>query len=133
MSLDTFQSSSPTLDALLVSSSCLRGRNIDTTFSALLRISRVMLWNPHSVLIAAALLVPSIDAQNQCFDTRIELKNATVAYLANNSSTTLIATTYGWPIGSWCVGNVKDFSGIFEGAIGFNEPLNTWVRTCACV
>mmetsp|Transcript_13615 Transcript_13615/g.26134 ORF Transcript_13615/g.26134 Transcript_13615/m.26134 type:complete len:373 (+) Transcript_13615:122-1240(+) len=85
-----------------------------------------MLCHPPSLLIAAALLVPSIRAQNLCFETRNELKNAVVAYLANNASDTIIATTYGWPIGTWCVENVQDFSGIFEGASGFNEPLNEW-------
>ena len=79
--------------------------------------------------VATALIVASIQAQqDECFETRNELKNAVVAYLANNASDTFIATTYGWPIGSWCVENVQDFSGIFEGAIGFNEPLNEWVR-----
>ena len=85
-----------------------------------------------SILIATALLVPTIQAQNQCFETRNELKNAVVAYLANNASDTFIATTYGWPIGTWCVENVQDFSGIFEGAIGFNEPLNEWVCKDLC-
>lgn len=91
-----------------------------------------MLWQRCSVLIAVSLLFRSVQAQNECFGTKNQLKIAIEAYLMDNSSDTTVAMTYGWPIGTWCVGDVQDFSEIFAQAIGFNEPLNDWVRTLAC-
>ena len=35
-----------------------------------------------------------------------------------------IAQTYGWPMNSWCVGNVKDMSYLFDGMSG--EDINGW-------
>jgi len=37
-----------------------------------------------------------------------------------------IAQTYGWPMNSWCVGNVKDMSSLFSYMSTFNEDINGW-------
>ena len=37
-----------------------------------------------------------------------------------------IAQTYGWPMNSWCVGNVKDMSGLFQFMDTFNEDISGW-------
>jgi surface protein len=37
-----------------------------------------------------------------------------------------IATTYGWPINSWDVSNVQDFSNLFCENDGFNEDIGSW-------
>jgi len=37
-----------------------------------------------------------------------------------------IAQVYGWPMNSWCVGNVKDMSRLFYNMETFNEDINGW-------
>ena len=37
-----------------------------------------------------------------------------------------IAQTYGWPMNSWCVGSVKDMSGLFQFMDTFNEDISGW-------
>lgn len=61
-----------------------------------------------------------------CFRDRDELAQAVDAYLLDNSPDTTVATKYGWPIGSWCVSNVTDFSRLFFNATEFNEDLSGW-------
>lgn len=61
-----------------------------------------------------------------CFRDREELANAVDAYLLNNAPGTEVAARYGWPIGSWCVSNVTDFSRLFLNATEFNEDLSGW-------
>ena len=61
-----------------------------------------------------------------CFRDREELASAVDAYLLDNSPDTIVAQKYGWPIGSWCVDNVTDFSKLFLNATEFNEDLSGW-------
>jgi hypothetical protein len=37
-----------------------------------------------------------------------------------------VSDTYGWPIGSWCVGDVTDMSNLFEGLDTFDEDISGW-------
>ena len=37
-----------------------------------------------------------------------------------------IGQTYGWPMNSWCVGNVKDMSWLFSDIDTFNENISDW-------
>ena len=37
-----------------------------------------------------------------------------------------IAQVYGWPMNSWCVGNVKDMSSLFIEMWTFNENISDW-------
>ena len=57
------------------------------------------------------------------------LYNAVRAYVdqncANNSICD-IGQTYGWPMNSWCVKNVKDMKGLFSGMNTFNENISDW-------
>jgi len=57
------------------------------------------------------------------------LYHAVRAYIdqdcANNKERE-IAQTYGWPMNSWCVGNVKSMSYLFEYMDTFNEDINGW-------
>lgn len=55
----------------------------------------------------------------RCFDNRNELKTLVDRYVKNlcGISITLcsdVSNTYGWPIGSWCVGNLTDMSSLNE-------------------
>jgi len=63
------------------------------------------------------------------------LYNAVRTYVSQdcaNNKECEIAQTYGWPMNSWCVGNVKDMSLLFEymdkffGVGSFNEDINGW-------
>jgi len=71
----------------------------------------------------------------QCFDAddgggqEGVLYNAVRSYVnqdcANNKECD-IAQVYGWPMNSWCVGNVKDMSYLFSYMETFNEDINGW-------
>jgi len=43
-----------------------------------------------------------------------------------NNTKCFIAQTYGWPMNSWCLGNVTDLSYLFEYMDTFNEDINGW-------
>jgi len=64
----------------------------------------------------------------RCFDNGFELAQAVEQYVTNNAKTTFVARTYGWPIGTWCVGNVERFEYMFanDRAAGFNEDISQW-------
>jgi surface protein len=64
-------------------------------------------------------------AANDCFTTRGELKAAVDQYVQKNWGTA-DSSKYGWPIGSWCVGNVTDMQSLFEGLDTFNEDISGW-------
>jgi surface protein len=66
-----------------------------------------------------------------CFDTTIEIREAVDSYLADKRSDSSVASTYGWPIGEWCVSNIEDFSELFSvdrnpAAVNFNEDISRW-------
>jgi len=67
---------------------------------------------------------------NKCFESKEQLQKAINLYVLNNSSDTLTAQTYGYPIGSWCTSSVTDFSFLFAGFPGepnpFNEDIGDW-------
>lgn len=74
-----------------------------------------------------ALLPLASSAQNTCFANGTELKEAVAQYLESNSTEgTPITEAYGYPIGSWCVGKVTDFTDLFVSAITFNEDISKW-------
>jgi amino acid transporter len=69
--------------------------------------------------------------QFMCFDSRLALLNAVDEYLANNGPDTNVSSSYGWPIGSWCVSRITDFSSVFStdrnpDASTFDESLTNW-------
>jgi len=43
-----------------------------------------------------------------------------------NNEKCFTAQTYGWPMNSWCVGNVKDMSDLFYEMDTLNEDINGW-------
>jgi Mycoplasma protein of unknown function, DUF285 len=66
-----------------------------------------------------------------CFSNRMDLLAAVDEYLLDNRANTFLAQTYGWPIGTWCVSQVKSFHAIFSAyrnsaASTFNEDLSNW-------
>ena len=77
-----------------------------------------------SSLILALIFVGRCHAT--CFQNRDELAQAVSDYLGDNSPDTEVAKAYGWPIGTWCVSDVTDFSDIFMNAVDFNEDLSQW-------
>jgi surface protein len=64
-----------------------------------------------------------------CFQTAAELHNAVKNYIFGSQS------QYCSDIGDWCVGDVKDFSGLFYDPNGgtyydsFNEDISKWNTT----
>jgi hypothetical protein len=79
------------------------------------------------------LTLPPTQAPTQfiCFDSQPALLTAVDEYLANNRPDTTVASTYGWPIGSWCVSRITDFTSIFSAdrnpdALTFDESLSNW-------
>jgi surface protein len=72
------------------------------------------------------------------FETREELREAVDSYLDNSGKNTLVARTYGWPIGVWDVSKIQDFSYLFSAddfddperfnpaAAAFNEDISGW-------
>ena len=68
---------------------------------------------------------------SRCFETTEELKSAVGIYLDNPSPNSSLAQEYGYPIGSWCVSPIQDFSNVFSSSenpsvVTFNEPLGDW-------
>lgn len=62
----------------------------------------------------------------QCFQSNPELRQAVKQYQNHETYNEELATKYGWPIGNWCVGQVTDFSFVFQHQRYFNEPLTHW-------
>jgi surface protein len=72
------------------------------------------------------------------FDNRGQLVEAVDLYLADNSEDTLVARSYGWPIGTWDVSKIQDFSELFSAdnsstathanpnAVSFNGDISGW-------
>ena len=72
---------------------------------------------------------------NKCFSDRYELVVARNEYVNGNCgnlySKCNVTNTYGWPIGTWCVGNITDMSYLFTGSSShglrvFNEDISMW-------
>jgi hypothetical protein len=71
-----------------------------------------------------------------CFENKIELRMAVDRYLQDNSPFTDLAEVYGWPINSWCVSKIADFSNLFRAEVGdggspiriamFDEDISGW-------
>ena len=71
----------------------------------------------------------SKNSKQPCFVDNAELNAAVLAYMDQTCSTDsgcIVAQTYGWPMNSWCVGNVVDMSNMFSGMATFNEDISDW-------
>ena len=85
-------------------------------------LSRVFQLN----LAAAAL---SCHFFQYCFPNKAELKAAVDGYIAQdctNNSGCMIAQTYGWPLNSWCVSQVRDMSRLFQNKDTFIDDISDW-------
>ena len=71
---------------------------------------------------------PSSKPTITCFADRDELQTAVEFYIRTcpNNSNCIVAQTYGWPMNSWCVGNVTDMSELFRDMDTFNEDISGW-------
>jgi hypothetical protein len=104
--------------------------------------------NSSPILIAAPSAGPSSSASPSAsripFETTSDLRSAVDDYLADNSRNTLVARTYGWPIGVWDVSQIQDFSYLFTAsdvgsssvrfnptAATFNEDISNWTMSSA--
>lgn len=67
---------------------------------------------------------------NRCFADGDELKSAVDRYedqrCAVNTYGCEVVRTYGWPMNSWCVGNVTDMSYLFAKHRYFNGNISEW-------
>ena len=85
------------------------------------------LWR---VVLSSALLVvvPTVRAAGECFQETAELRAAVEEYVATNKSETSdVALRYGWPIGTWCVGNLTSFEKVLS-TVKLNHDISDWVR-----
>ena len=95
----------------------------------------MFLGSPSLILLAAA--------ANQCFgaddggyyDLDTDTYGKGILYQAvrdymsqdcPNNNNCAVGQTYGWPMNSWCVGNVTDMSYLFAEMEGFNEDISGW-------
>jgi hypothetical protein len=69
--------------------------------------------------------IHNVASQSVCFtNNNTELRAAVKDYVKSaNKPAAASSLKYGYPIGSWCVDAVEDFSNVFKGASKFNEPL----------
>jgi hypothetical protein len=80
------------------------------------------------VLSAILVVVPTAHAAGECFQETAELRAAVEEYVATNKSETSdVALRYGWPIGTWCVGNLTSFEKVFA-TVKLNHDISDWVR-----
>ena len=77
------------------------------------------------LLLSAVHLGSAEDVQQRCFQSNEELRVAVQDYVFDSTPFTDVATTYGWPISSWCVTYVSDFSNIFA-YLRFDEDIADW-------
>jgi len=77
--------------------------------------------------------VPSMTPtdSSDCFNSKSALLEAVDQYIADNSETSAVALERGWPIGSWCVGRIQDFSEVFARSrnrqnAAFNDDISSW-------
>ena len=62
-----------------------------------------------------------------CFQTKDELQAAIAQYQSHTQVNMELATTYGWPIGQWCMASsLQDFSKLFFNKPKFNEDISSW-------
>ena len=55
-----------------------------------------------------------------CFGDNLELRAAAIRYVKEGCGVTAntcpeLSRKFGWPLGSWCVSQVTDMSGLFQG------------------
>ncbi|KAK1740114.1 DUF285 domain-containing protein [Skeletonema marinoi] len=69
----------------------------------------------------------NVVSTTDCFAARDELKAAVYKYVYLQEYWGIAdSSKYGWPIGSWCVNDVTDMSGLFRGRDTFNEDISGW-------
>ena len=69
----------------------------------------------------------------KCFETSQELREAVVQYKNKDTFDQSLASKYGWPISTWCVSHIEDFSNLFtvQHHRFFDEPLEDWDMSSA--
>jgi surface protein len=71
----------------------------------------------------------------KCFDNRTELLQGVISYRDSDAKEMRrVKELYGNPIGKWCVGNVTDFTRLFDASVysnGFNEDISDWNTSAA--
>ena len=73
----------------------------------------------------------SVTSCSEYFATRDEIKAAVDTYVSSDCNEGAnvcpdITSKYGWPMNSWCVGNVTDMSGLFRVMSAFNDDISSW-------
>ena len=80
------------------------------------------------LVIIGTISAPTVAQTNEgCFPNKTTLQTAVNHYISqrcNTNSECAVGTTWGWPIGDWCVDLVTDMSGMFEYASSFNKDIS---------
>ncbi|KAL7533799.1 hypothetical protein ACHAXR_005449, partial [Thalassiosira sp. AJA248-18] len=63
---------------------------------------------------------------NTHFVNKADLQQAITDYESCTDDNCTIAQTYGYPMNTWCVGNITDMSELFSGKSKFNEDISDW-------
>ena len=80
---------------------------------------------------------PTFSSPPKAIESRAELRAAVDRYLVDNSPASSVFQEYGFPIGSWNVSLVTDFSSVFDGdfrnslAREFNDDISEWDTSVA--
>jgi len=74
---------------------------------------------------------PSSSPTNKCFDNKEQLRDAINLYTSqsgclHDGTYCDIGRTYGYPMNSWCVGQITDMSEIFRNDETFDQDISGW-------
>lgn len=83
------------------------------------------------MLIPILLFASAVNANEACFTSNSELRQAVRSYVGDPGPESATAKKYGWPIGVWCVDKIHDFSNVFTTMRTFNEDVSRWNMSSA--
>jgi len=90
-----------------------------------------MLQNLQSVILLIVSIIINIVAAVKCFQDRDELKLAVDEFIdgdcgSSNNECNITNIIYGYPMNSWCIGNVTSLRYLFSVKQTFNEDISGW-------
>mmetsp|Transcript_23315 Transcript_23315/g.44211 ORF Transcript_23315/g.44211 Transcript_23315/m.44211 type:complete len:757 (+) Transcript_23315:67-2337(+) len=85
----------------------------------------------HPSTLPSSSFSPSSSPTNKCFDNKEQLRDAINLYTSqsgclHDGTYCDIGRTYGYPMNSWCVGQITDMSEIFRNDETFDQDISGW-------